>query len=278
MMSHPQMSHPTTFPFSVVHSRLIGPKGAVKKRMEYETKCKVNIPRMGVEGPVEVVGLTRDDVISCRQRIDMIVQSAKMKMKPTHFIGVPFQSESLLAKYKEFCAALDNYTIPGFTPDMLTSPQKLHVTFNTMVLLDDKDRQRATELFKVFIEKESLKNIPVTIQGLNSFQLNKLNKCYVLYADVQSDALQELGDRIYSEFIRNGLSVKEHGRDTVAMHMTLIKGKNGASFDCEQMFNGLRDFSFGTITVNEIHLSQMSTVDPDTGYYKATSIIPLGRL
>lgn len=259
------------------HSRLIGAKGAVKKRLEYETKCQVSIPRMGAEGPVEIVGMNQDDVVRCRQRIDMILHSARQKMKPTHFIGVPFQSDELSAKYKEFTEALEKFTIPGYTPDMATTPQKLHVTFNTMVLLNEQDRKKAIDLLREFMSenKAEFSNISVTIQGLNSFQLNKLNKCYVLYADVQSEKLQVLGDRIYAHFIKNDLSFKEHGRDTVKMHMTLIKGKKGASFDCEQMFNELRDFHFGSVTVKEVHISQMSTLDPDTGYYKASLVLPL---
>lgn len=221
--------------------------------------------------------MNRDDVISCLQRIDMLIVSARMKMRPTHFIGVPFQSEELLVKYKDFIAALDKFTIPGFTPDMLTSPQKLHVTFNTMVLLNDQDHAKATKLLEDFMStnNDEFKNISATIKGLNSFQLNKLNKCHVLYAEVQSDVLQSLGDRLYSHFIKQGLSFEEHGRNTVKMHMTLIKGSHGKSFDCEQMFNELRDFHFGSLTVSEIHLSQMSTVDPDSGYYKATTVVPL---
>lgn len=232
---------------------------------------------MGADGPVQVTGLNRDDVISCLQRIDMILVSARQKMRPTHFIGVPLQSEEVLAKFKEFSESLDKFTIPGFTPDMLTSPQKLHVTFNTMVLMDDKDRTKATTCLQEFMAAHSaeFQNISVNIKGLNSFQLNKLNKCHVLYAEVHSDALQELGNRLYSHFIKNELSFKEHDRDTVKLHMTLIKGSHGKSFDCEQMFNELKDFAFGQMTVSEVHLSQMSTVDQDTGYYKASTIVPL---
>lgn len=253
---------------------MIGAKGAVKKRLEYETKCQVNIPRMHIDGPVEVVGLTRDDVISCLQRIDTIIKSARMKMRPTHFIGVPFEGESLLGKFKEFTDSLDKYSMPGYTPDMLTTPQKLHVTFNVMALLDDNDKRKAIHLLQDFIaaQKEDLfKNIEVKIKGLESFQAN-LKKCYVLYAAVHSEALQQLGDRLYSHFMKHDLSFKEHGRETVKLHMTLIKGTKGQSFDCEQMFNELREFDFGTAIVKEVHLSQMSSVDPDTGYYKASSV------
>lgn len=262
---------------SVLHSRLIGAKGAVKKRLEYETKCQVNIPRMGAAGPVEVVGLTRDSVISCRQRIDMILRSARSKMRPTHFVGVPFQSPELLEKYKEFTETLTKFTMPGFREDMLTSPQKLHVTFNTLTLLDDSDRKRAISILEEFLKthRHEFKDLTATVHGLNSFQINKLNKCHVLYAEVQSESLQSLGDRIYKHCIDQDLSVKEHGRETVAMHMTLIKGTKGESFDCEQMFNELRDFHFGTVALKEVHLSQMSTVDPDTGYYKASLVVPL---
>lgn len=258
-------------------SRIIGAKGAVKKRLEYETKCQVNVPRMGAEGPVVVTGLTRDDVISCRQRLDMILLSARKKMRPTHFIGIPFKSEELSANFGGFKEALAKFTMSGFTEDMVTRPEKLHVTFNTMVLLDDADREKATRLLQEFLAstRDEFRNISVTIKGLNSFQANKLNHCHVLFAEVHSDALQDLGNRLYAHYMKHDLSFREHGRDTVAMHMTLIKGSKGQSFDCEQMFNELRDFHFGTVTVQEVHLSQMSTVDPDTGYYKASTVVAL---
>lgn len=248
--------------------------------MEHETSCQINIPRMGMDGPVEVVGLTRDNVISCRLRIDTILSAARRKMRPTHFIGVPFNSPALSTKFEEFTNAIGKFAIGGLTSDMITVPSKLHVTFNTMALLDDSDRLRASQLLKDFSESiinrsDRFKNIPVSISGLNSFQRNSLNKCRVLYAEVHSAQLQELGDAIYSHFIENNLSFEEFGRKTIAMHMTLIKGAKGNTFDCEQLFNELRDFDFGTVTVSELHLSQMSTVDPSTGYYKATTIIPL---
>lgn len=263
---------------SVLHSRIIGPKGATKKRLEYETKCQVDIPRIGVEGPVQVFGLSRENVVSCRHRLDMILIAARKKMRPTHFIGVPFKSEALFAKFLEFKKALESYNT--VKEDMITNPKKLHVTFNTMPLLDEQDRAKAVEVFHKFHEEHikdnpRFKDIPVTIKGLNSFQANKLHKCHVLYAEVDSDPLQELANVLYEKFIKQELSFKEFGRETVRMHMTLVKGGKGETFDCEKVLNDLREFDFGTITVSEIHLSQMSTVDPETGYYKATAVLPL---
>lgn len=231
-----------------------------------------------MDGPVEILGLARDQVVSCRLRIETILLAARRKMRPTHFIGVPFKS--LETSFERFTKAVENYQISGLTPDMITAPGKLHVTFTTMALLDDNDRAKASELLKEFNEKfikgnDRFQNIPINISGLNSFQRDSLNKCRVLYAEVQSDRLQKLGDAVYSFFIENKLSFKEFGRKTIQMHMTLIKGAKGNTFDCEQLFNELRDFDFGTTTVSELHLSQMSTVDPSTGYYKATTVIPL---
>lgn len=234
---------------------------------------------MGVEGPVQVVGLSRDSVISCRHRLDMILSAARKKVRPTHFIGVPFKCEALLAKFQEFKSALDT-SATVLKDEMITSPMKLHVTFNTVTILSDRDRTHAVEIFQKFHEEyirnnPRFKDIPVTIKGLNSFQANKLHKCHVLYAEVHSDRLQELANAIYENYIKHGLSFKEFGRETVQMHMTLVKGKKGETFDCEKVFNDLREFDFGRITVSEIHLSQMSTVDPETGYYKATLMLPL---
>lgn len=163
--------------------------------------------------------------------------------------------------------------------EMMVSEFKLHVTFCTMALLDDNDRKKAMDLLRSFHEETikdnpRFRNIPVTIKGLGTFPPGNLHKCRVLYAQLESEYLQDLGNAVYRYFIEHNVSFKEFGRDSVAMHMTLLKSSQGNTFDCEQVFNELRDFDFGQVTVSQMHLSQMSTVDPSANnYYKSTMVI-----
>lgn len=91
---------------------------------------------------------------------------------------------------------------------------------------------------------------------------------------------------------------KEHGRDNVKLHVTLINSKyrnlssqssaaaneptqhsnsrpKRETFDGSQILQKYADYDFGVIEVNFLHLSQRNTMGSD-GYYQPTCIISLG--
>ena len=81
---------------------------------------------------------------------------------------------------------------------------------------------------------------------------------------------------------------KEHGRDNVKMHVTLMNSKYRAEkkgldeespkrrirekFDASQILHKFLDYDFGVTELKDIHLSQRNSMGPD-GYYQSTCII-----
>lgn len=111
----------------------------------------------------------------------------------------------------------------------------------------------------------------------------------VLYARIDSPALQELSDQIMMYFRSKGLAKREFDRDTVKMHMTLInvryaeesdegdgssekKNRRSAHFDGRTVLDEFKDYDFGAQEVNEMHLSVMHGLGAD-GYYDSTAIV-----
>lgn len=108
----------------------------------------------------------------------------------------------------------------------------------------------------------------------------------VLYGRIESDVLQEIGDKIYQYFISKGLSKREFDRDTIKMHVTLInvrygeddENEDGATkkkgrrlhFDARSIMEEFSNFNFGEEEVKEIQLSVMHTEGSD-GYYESTA-------
>ena len=74
-------------------------------------------------------------------------------------------------------------------------------------------------------------------------------------------------------------------RDVVRLHVTLMKTSNRSRpknmnyapkipFNATKILKKYQDFYFGTVFVNEIHLSEMGT-ESCNGYYESISIIKL---
>ena len=80
---------------------LIGKKGATKKRIESETRTRINIPKQGVEDQdVQISGDLKTSVAMACNRIDAIVSSARQRQGFTHFISVPCNSAELQSSFK----------------------------------------------------------------------------------------------------------------------------------------------------------------------------------
>lgn len=86
---------------------------------------------------------------------------------------------------------------------------------------------------------------------------------------------------------------REHGRDSVKLHVTLInskyrKGTSNATvddsnmprtsrkpretFDGSEVLKKFSDYDFGVMELKDIHLSQRHSMGPD-GYYQPTCVI-----
>ena len=80
---------------------LIGKKGTTKKRIESETRARLNIPKQGVENEdIQISGDSKFAVAMACNRIDSIVSSARQRQGFTHFISVPCNSQELQNSFK----------------------------------------------------------------------------------------------------------------------------------------------------------------------------------
>lgn len=85
----------------------MGAKGSTKKRIQFETKTTIKIPKQGVDGPVEIVGSSRSSVISARRRLELIVLAARTKQEKTHFLCVPVTEQTVREKFVQFKVGID---------------------------------------------------------------------------------------------------------------------------------------------------------------------------
>ncbi|XP_012274599.1 activating signal cointegrator 1 complex subunit 1 [Orussus abietinus] len=274
---------------------IIGAKGSMRKKIEQETKTTLRIPKVEEDGDIEIVSFYRSGVISARHRIDLLMTSVRNKIHVTHFISLPLNCSNIIKGFTDFKDDVLNNcgkSARGICPELFQSPQRLHLTMVLLLLLDDAEQKRATEIFgacvqnviKPFLEKSG--PIIVQIQGIDCMNDDPAN-VRVLYAKVHSEneALNNLTGEIKKYFIENSNFVKQDDRDDqkVKLHMTVmntkyIKDKDEAlnSFDASNILKVHKDTLFGTVTLNTIHLSERGKSSNDE-YYHATAKANLGN-
>ncbi|XP_055700730.1 activating signal cointegrator 1 complex subunit 1 [Phlebotomus papatasi] len=274
------------------HGSIIGQKGAVRKRLEMETKSLINVPERGSKAPIVVTGRKEGDVIAARKKIEDIVASSRRRNDITHFLSIPCNSEEIKTAFGRFKEALfSGPPIEGLTEDMMQVPEKLHLTLTTMVLMDDQERKLAKNI--LHDEEDNIKAILAEFGGKAEVQIEGLDSMTddpqatkVLYAKVQSEALQRIADHFECVYGKLRLG-KEQKRSSVKLHMTVISSrfadfeaekagnhKKTQPFNATKIFEDFKDFAFGKVPLTEVHLSQRGTYD-DRGYYKATSVLHL---
>lgn len=87
---------------SAFYGRIIGTRAATKKRIESETKTEINIPKVGINDDIRIMGTTRDSVSDSRRRVELIVAGCRQKQRPTHFLGVKASNETVRNNFEKF--------------------------------------------------------------------------------------------------------------------------------------------------------------------------------
>lgn len=98
-----------------------------------------------------ITGARRMNIISARNRINLIMESSRRKLSLTHFISIPMLSESIKSSFADF--KHDVLTNTGknrknICEEVFTSPEKLHLTVCIMTLLNDKERNEARGILR----------------------------------------------------------------------------------------------------------------------------------
>uniref|UniRef100_A0A4Y0BSY7 AKAP7_NLS domain-containing protein n=2 Tax=Anopheles funestus TaxID=62324 RepID=A0A4Y0BSY7_ANOFN len=162
-----------------------------------------------------------------------------------------------------------------------------------MSLMDNEDRANAAQLlldcYESIVSTIIKKNGPLLIRmkGLE-YMNDDPHSVDVLYAKIESPALQTAADQIYEYFIAKGLMQRKY--EQVKLHATLINSlfrvsqteivnekeveRKRITFDASEILRLYGEFDFGSLVLNEIHLSQRFSTS-FTGYYVATAIMKL---
>ncbi|XP_055631759.1 activating signal cointegrator 1 complex subunit 1 [Toxorhynchites rutilus septentrionalis] len=282
---------------STFFAMIIGSKGTARRRLEAETKTQIIVPKQGTEGDIVVKGTSRKAVAACRQRIELIVLGARTKQQFTHFLSVPLNSSEIKTNYSRFREKVLTELPSLFQLDesLFQRVDKLHLTLCTMSLMDNEDRSHAAQLLQecreTIIEPilADFGAVEIRVRGLE-YMNDDPHAVDVLYANVESEALQQIADQMMEYFVANGLMQRKH--DRVKLHVTLMNslfrdsgdgssggesdGKRGTrvTFDATAILREFGHYNFGTQKVSEIHLSQRYSTACD-GFYEATGMVKI---
>lgn len=288
---------------SAFFAAVIGKKGASKKRIEIETKTRVDIPRQGSDGPITITGPTRSSVLSACGRIQVIVDSSRRKHEFTHFVSIPIKiPDEDLTRFKasvlEECG-----TSRGVDESIFQDPKLLHLTVVTMANLDASERETASDVLRDCKEKICLplfgeRALRVRIRGLEIMNDDpaEVDVLYAKVTDEDSGVVQELCDRVAEKFAECGVTVGKR-YDSVKLHVTLMNtlfrsdsagigdnensssgvGSNGReSMDATEILGKFQDYDFGAVEIDELHLSQRRAARrTKDGYYWPTATMSL---
>lgn len=256
---------------------IIGPQGITKKRLEQETRTTIFIPRKGSQDTnIVIKGASKENIIAAKKNIDSFVNRPEF----THMLLVSFANEEITSSFLRFKDDVlkDSEASGEDLSLMFQKPEKLHLSITVLALPHKEDiviaRECLEECKKLIVDK-LLRDGPlqVTVAGLSSRNAN-LRFCKVLYANVVSDKMQEVGSEIKQHFAKRGLiklfqkDIKlqvslmnakfsvESGEDGGSSHKLIRKPRE--NFDATGIIEKFGDFRFGSFTVNEIHLSKIS--------------------
>ncbi|XP_028401344.1 activating signal cointegrator 1 complex subunit 1-like isoform X2 [Dendronephthya gigantea] len=282
---------------------ICGKKMETKLRIERETNTQIKLPRHGVEGPAVITGSRKKDILSCRQKIELIIEWSRQKIPPTHFLSFPLYKKETISRLEDFkSAALETCgESKGLDASIFTKPQTLHQTIVMLTLLTQKEVEAASSLLEECYEeiirpRVGEDPIKIKLEGVE-YMNDDPSKVDVLYAKVHDEdgRLQELANAIMKYFVTKGLGKDGYGR--VKLHATVLTTKlretdkteqtsrfqstsNNrrapiqTSFDAREITEVFKDFVFGEHHVDCIHLSQRGVYD-DNGQYHCCKSIPL---
>lgn len=282
----------------IFHSQIIGAKGSTKKRLEQETGVKIEVPKIGSKDTnVLIKGNAKKDVVSAKNRIDLIMIAGRSRQQFTHFLSVSFATDEIKNNFLRFKnEVLNDPEVFGLHESLFQKPEKLHLTLVMLVLLDNQDRVIAAEYLqdcKEMIVDNVLQNKPLkaTLAGLD-YMNDDPSAVDVLYAKVVSEELQQISNEIAQYFASRGFIKLQY--DNVKLHVTLINSRfsenddaiekdefqdlRGESrnqrntFDASKILKKYKDFHFGSVDIDEIHLSQRYSKSSN-GYYESTGVL-----
>ena len=280
----------------IFHSQIIGAKGNTRRRLEQETSTSIQVPQIGVKDTnIVIKGNSKKDVMSAKNRLDLIMVAGRSKQQFTHFLSVSFATNEIKKNFLKFKQEVLKDSV-GLNESLFQKPEKLHLTIVMLVLLDNQDRVIATEylqdckemIIDPILQKKPLK---AELTGLN-YMNDDPSAVDVLYAKVVSEELQQIANEVAQYFASRGFIQLQH--ENVKLHVTLMNSRfsdnddaiekdevqdlrdgnrnQRKTFDASKILKKYKDFHFGSLTIDEIHLSQRYS-KASNGYYESTGVL-----
>jgi activating signal cointegrator complex subunit 1 len=127
------------------HKHIIGKGGEMRKRLEYETKTQIKVPRQHEHGDIVITGGSQAGVRSAKTRIDVLMTTARRRMTFTHFLSIPIGNDKIRANFDDFKTQVLQTCKGdrGVDETIFQNSYKLHLTLGVMVLLDDNEVEQA---------------------------------------------------------------------------------------------------------------------------------------
>uniref|UniRef100_A0A8C6T7S5 Activating signal cointegrator 1 complex subunit 1 n=1 Tax=Neogobius melanostomus TaxID=47308 RepID=A0A8C6T7S5_9GOBI len=282
---------------SVLYKYIIGKKGETRKRLEYDTKTSINIPKQGVEGQIVITGAHKSAVSSAITRVELLIDSFRKKQPFTHFLSFPLNDPRIqdgFLKFKDEVLGKCSQD-HGVEASIFQNPAKLHLTVGTLALLNEMEVRKACERLQQC--QNSIREIAggrpleLEVKGIE-YMNDDPGMVDILYAKVNvkdaSDKLQVIADRLVEHFVSCGLMVREW--DRVKLHGTVMntlfrkdstaEGSSSGgkpvnareAFDARNILKTFGSFHFGELDLNTVLLSQRFSTDC-TGYYSSAGSI-----
>ncbi|XP_050721772.1 activating signal cointegrator 1 complex subunit 1-like isoform X2 [Eriocheir sinensis] len=273
---------------------LIGGKGSTKNRIERETFTTLKFPGKGQEGDIVVMGRDVRTVRQARIKLEMLVEQARKRQNPTHFISIPANTPAIQEKFLEFKKEVLEKCgdSRGVEESIFQEPIKLHLTLCVLALADERERQQALDALKSCSEmlRRQLgeEKLRLEMKGIEIMN-DDPGEVDVLYGRVNalswSHSLQTIADSLVGELMKTGLVTRS--KERVKLHVTLMNSsfrqqgddsgedvtpKARESFCAKNILKEFGDYEFGVFDVEEVHLSILHTAT-STKYYTATGKI-----
>ncbi|XP_054169117.1 activating signal cointegrator 1 complex subunit 1-like [Oppia nitens] len=289
------------------HRFIIGERGLNLKRIESYTRTRINIPKVNVKSDeVVITGNNKLDVKDAKLRINEIVMKSRQKTDFTHFVSIPFNDKLIIEEFDRFrTQVINDNQNHGIEDELFQSRSKLHLTVVPLLLSDQNDREKATQILdnclrNVIKPLTGGQPIGVQLKGID-YMNDDPTQVNVLYAKVvdmsDNKCLQTIADHIFDSFAESGLiSGAKHEFDRVSggakvkLHVTLMNSKfrlktygqqrdwrrnqpKRQTFNATNVLKQFGDYCFGQIDVKSIEISDRHSNKGVDGYYSHSSRI-----
>lgn len=91
---------------------------------------------------------TRNNILSARRKILLLLASLRKRMSPTHFYGIALNYGEVKDQFIEFKKQVMAAELPGIEESIFQLENSIHITLGICVLIDDVERAKAVELLQ----------------------------------------------------------------------------------------------------------------------------------